>query len=167
MLIVIPPTCHLNVTSENGVYLISQGKYKSLQCDPYLRFIMGITNAFCLNFMSRFDFNTGSELFLGSHEAHVCCVEYSHPTGEQRLSHNLYLSPEHVSQSCADIIQSSRIDHSDFFNVPPDLQICDILVPLLYSLKTFRCGSMLVILETFVKWKDWRRCVDQKHQYIL
>jgi hypothetical protein len=65
---------------------------------------MGITNGFCLNFMSRFDFNTGSELFLGSHEGHVCCVEYSHPTGEQRLSHNLYLSPEHVSQSCADII---------------------------------------------------------------
>jgi len=35
------------------------------------------------NTVSRFDFNTGSELFLGSHEAHVCCVEYSHPTGKR------------------------------------------------------------------------------------
>lgn len=31
----------------------------------------------------RYDFNTGREDLLGTHEAPVRCVEYSHATGEQ------------------------------------------------------------------------------------
>ena len=33
----------------------------------------------------RYDFNTGREDLLGTHEAPVRCVEYSHATGEQTI----------------------------------------------------------------------------------
>lgn len=61
-------------------WFVQQGHH-NLSSRPNAIFVYGILTPL-QSFLSRYDFNTGGEDRLGTHDAPVRCVEYSHATGE-------------------------------------------------------------------------------------